>query len=259
MPGRLLFSCSVFYLLPLLTSAVPMQAVAQSNTVALQPRDSFSINLPQIVVKTDDETGEFSGVSVIFPESGDQAIIGMEADFEIKNTSHGLEKTLFRKLPGHEGRFSRFEAKVIARINKRFCEALDTLEGLLRERNWNRCRYLDAYFPHFLSGWYYLICSAQNSPYALPRSSRPPDKEFDVSLSSPKTDARIAVWSESADTAAALREAGRALCTQLKTFQKSLDAIKDREDPTVPKELTDTMAKFIGAYFNHPPTPQTTR
>ena len=259
MSGRLFVCGGVFFLPLLFASAVLTQAKALSNTAALQPRESFSINLPQIAVEADEETGEFSGVSVVFPESGDQAIIGMGNDFEIKHASHGLEKTLFQKLPGREGQFSKFEVKIITRVNKRFCEAIDTLEHLLRAKSWNRCRYLDAYFPHFLSGWYYLICSARNSLCAMPYACRPPEKEFDVSLSSLKTDARISVWRESADTAAALREAGEVLCVQLRNFQKSLTTIKDLDDPAVPKELTDALANFIKAYFNHPPAPLTTR
>ena len=259
MSGRLFSAFGGFFLLPLLAFPTIAPASAPSNIAALQPREPVSINLPQIAVKTDDETGEFSGVSVIFPGSGDQAIIGMGDDLEVKNTSHGLEKTLFRKLPGRESQFSKFEVKIITRVNKRFCEAIDTFEYILRERSWNRCRYLDAYFPHFISGWYYLICSAKNSIHALPHVCRPPEKEFDVSLSSPKTDARIAAWSESADTAAALREAGKVLKVQLTTFQKNLNAIQDLDDPSVPKELTDALANFIKAYFNHPPAPSATK
>ncbi len=250
MSGRLFFCCGVFFLL-VVVLPLPAQPRAPEAAVLL-PRDSFPLTLPQIAVKNDNETGEFSGVSVIFPDCTDRAIIGMGEDFEITTTSHGLEKTLYRKLPGREGYLSRFEAKVIIRVDGRFCEALDTLDTLLRHRDWSRCRYLDSYFPRFLSGWYYLIGAARNSLYALPRSCRPLEKEFDVSLNSQKTDARVLIWGRAADTAAALRKAGEALCTQLKTFRKTLESAKTTEDPGIPEGLTDALAKFVAAYFNRP-------
>jgi hypothetical protein len=229
------------------------------ESAPLQPRDTFPLHLPQLTVKTDGETGEFSGVNVYFPESGDLAVIGMGEDYTVKYTSHGSEKTLFRKPSGHEGEFSRFEAEVFRRVTIRYGEALDTLGALLREKNWNRCRYFDAYFPHFLSGWSYLVCAARSSLHALPRASRPVESEFDVSLNSPKTDARIATWMSSADSGIALREAAATLKTRLMAFQKSLDSMKDRDDPPVPRELTDAIVKFIGIYFNRAPGASTSK
>jgi hypothetical protein len=237
--------------LPLFTAPLPAGPEDVSPAAAILPRDSFALDLPQLTIQHDNETGEFSGVSVAFPESADRAIIGLGEDYAIKTTAHGLEKTLYRKLPGREDRFSAFDANIIGRVDTRFCAALDSLDNLLKEKDWNRCRYFDSYFPHFLSGWYYMLSSARNSLYALPRACRAPEKEFDVSLSSPKTDARVAAWASLPDSAGPLRKACRALHNQLSVFQKSLETIKDREDTPVPAGLTDALSQFIGIYFTH--------
>jgi len=247
--GLICFAGIVF--LPLFASPLPAGPEDSSATAAILPRDSFALSLPQLTLHNDNETGEFSGVGVVFPDSPDRAIIGLGENYSIKTTAHGLERTLYRKLPGREDRFSAFDAAIIGQVDTRFCAALDTLDNLLGERNWSRCRYFDSYFPHFLSGWYYLLSAARNSLHELPRACRAPEKEFDVSLSSPKTDSRVAAWGFLPDSAASLRAACRALCGQLTAFQGSLATIKNREDTPVPAGLTDALSHFIGVYFAH--------
>ena len=187
------------------------------------------------------------------PGSDDQVFIGMYDDMYIKYTSSGREKVLYRELPEKASFISKFEAKNIIKINKYFISALDVFENLLQKNNWGRCLYFDAYFPHFLSGYYSLICAARNSDCALPISARVPEQEFDVSLSSPKTDARINRWRSAPDTIIKLRIACKELSHQLKLWEKNLDKVKDNEDTATPKELEEALVGFVRVYFNLKP------
>jgi hypothetical protein len=226
----------------------------ENKALQLQPREEFSLDLPKISVSVDDETQEFSGVRITMPGSDDQVFIGMFDDMYIKYTSSGREKVLYRELPEKAGFISKFEAKNIIKINKYFISGLEIFENLLQKNNWARCLYLDAYFPHFLCGYYSLVCAARNSDCALPIGARIPEKEFDVSLNSPKTDARINRWRASPDTIIKLRIACKELGNQLKLWEKNLDKVKDNEDAPPPKELEEALVSFVRVYFNLKPS-----
>jgi hypothetical protein len=226
-----------------------------SEALQLQPREEFSLDLPKISVCVDQETNEFNGVRITFPESENQIVIGTYDDLEIKNSSAGREKVLYRELPEKAGFLTKFETKNIIKVNKYFVSALEVFEKLLQKKNWGRCLYFDAYFPHFLSGYYYLICAARNSECALPLGARIPEQEFDVSLNSPKTDARINRWRNAVDTIIKLRITSKELVSQLKLWQESLNKNKDNEDVSTPRELEDAMVTFTRVYFNLKPAP----
>ena len=234
----------------LLACSLFAQTIEESGGTRLQPREQFFLDLPKISVTQDEETGEFTGVSTTFPESSDRVIIGMGDDEAIRETSHGLEKTIYRESPEKAGYLSKFEGKSIMAVNKKFMKALEVLDKLLQNNNWNRCRYLDAYFPHFLNGYYYLIDASCNSLAALPRSCRVSHEEYDVSLSSLKTDLRVQGWISAPGVAADLRSAGIALGRQLKTFQKVIDKTRDHEELLIPEEFKTAYAVFIRCYFN---------
>lgn len=239
----LLWACSFAY----------AQFGNESKALQLQPREEFSLDLPKISVSVDDETQEFNGVRITMPGSDDQVFIGMFDDMYIKYNSSGREKALYRELPEKAGFISKFEAKTIIKINKYFISALDIFENLLQKNSWGRCLYFDAYFPHFLSGYYSLICAARNSDCALPISARVPEEEFDVSLNSPKTDARINRWRSSLDTIIKLRISSKELAHQLKLWEKNLDKVKDNEDTATPKELEEALVGFVRVYFGLKP------
>jgi hypothetical protein len=221
---------------------------------ALQPREEFPLELPKLFVSQDDETREFDGVRVSLPpDFKDQVFIGTYDDLYIKNTSNGREKTQYRELPEKAAFLSKFEAKYLIKVNEYFISALEDFDKLLQKNNWGRCLYLDAYFPHFLSGYYSLIGAARNSESALPFGARVPEEEFDVSQSSPKTDARINRWKSSLDTIIKLRIASKELGHQLKVWEKALDKTKDNEDAVTPKEMEDAFVVFVRVYFGLKP------
>ncbi|MBN2189526.1 MAG: hypothetical protein JW699_08725 [Chitinispirillaceae bacterium] len=222
---------------------------------ALQPREEFPLELPKLFVSIDDETREFDGVRVSLPpDFKDQVFIGTYDDLYIKNTSNGREKTQYRELPEKAAFLSKFEAKYLIKVNTCFLSALEDFEKLLQKNNWGRCLYFDAYFPHFLSGYYSLVGAARNSESALPFGARVPEEAFDVSQCSPKTDARINRWKGSLDTIIKLRIASKELANQLKAWGKSLDKIKDNEDAVTPKEMEDALVVFVRVYFGLKPS-----
>jgi hypothetical protein len=235
-------------------SAVHAQSNDISKAFQLQPREEFPLELPKMCVSVDEETQEFSGVRITFPpDYEDQVFIGMGDDLYIKNSSRGREKVLYRELPEKVGYISKFEAKHIIKVNEYFVSALEVLDNLLQKNSWGRCLYFDAFFPHFLSGYYSMVCAAQNSLCALPIGVRIPEREFDVSLSSPKTDARINRWRASQDTIIKLRIATKELTQQLKGWKKYLDKAKNDEGPAAPKELEDALVAFVRVYFGLKP------
>lgn len=225
------------------------------EALQLQTREPFTLNLPKISVSVDDVTNEFDGVRITFAGSEDQVFLGTYNDQYTKNTSRGAEKTLYRENPEKAGFISRFEAKNILKVNKEFILALEQFDALLQKGSWARALYFDCFFPRFLNGFYYMICAVRCSESALPRGARVPEECFDVSLNSPKTDARINLWRASPDYVIKLRIAGKELGVQLQTWQKSIDRAKD-DDVATPKELEESLIILERVYFNQkPPSP----
>lgn len=224
-------------------------AQADDESNAVQPREEFSLELPKISVSIDEETREFDGVRITMPGEENQIVIGTFDDMEIKNSKEGREKVLYRELPEKAGYFTKFEIKTILKVNKYFISSVEDFDKFLQKSGWGKCCYFDAFFPHFLSGYYYLICAARNSEAALPLGARIPEKEYDVSLNSLKTDYRINRWRSSPDTVIKLRIISKELVHQLKIWQKNLEKTKENDDVATPKELEEALTVFIRAYF----------
>jgi hypothetical protein len=227
-----------------------------TEALQLQPREPYSLNLPKIAVSVDNVTNEFNGVRINFAGTDDQVFIGTYDDYYIKNTLRGSEKTLYREETEKAGFISKFEAKYISKVNKEFIIALEQFDGLLQKGNWGRCRYLDCFFPRFLTGYFYLICAARCSENALPRGARIPEECFDVSLNSPKTDARINMWRASPEYVIKLRIASKELAQQLRIWQKDIDKAKENDDVASSKEMEESLIILDRVYFNlKPPIP----
>lgn len=230
------------------------------QTLQLLPREKYSLTIPKISINIDDETRDFDGVRIIFTGSKDQVFIGTYDDMYIKNASHGSEKTLHRETPEKAGFLSKFEIKMLMKVNDGLVAELETLEKYLQKERWGRCCYLDAFFPHFLNGYFHLLYAARNSSSVLPRTARIPEDIYDISLSSSKTDARISQWRSSADHLIKLRIAGKELAYQIKEWQKMLGKAKDNVDIVSSRDFEDAFVIFIRVYFNmKPPSPVITK
>ncbi|MBN1127879.1 MAG: hypothetical protein JXA71_02760 [Chitinispirillaceae bacterium] len=231
---------------------------ADNGTEALQllPREKYKIILPKITVSNDYITGDFNGVRITFPESNDQVMIGTGNDMHIKNSPRGSDKTLYNESPEKACFLTKFEIKYISKVNDAFIQTLEEFDRLLQKQEWAKCRYLDSYFPNFLKGYYYFIGAAQNTSGALPRAARVPEKEYDVSQNSPKTDARVNQWQKRQEYVIKLRIASRELAHQLRAYQKIIDKTKGSEGIITPREMEEAMIIFIRIYFNlKPPSP----
>lgn len=228
----------------------------------LGKRTSFSIPLARLSVSYDERTHVFEKVKVSFGGSDDKevdecAIITPITDYEIKVTHDGRQKFVHVEAPDKAYIISDFEAEVINKVCKSFTNTLEIFEKDLHKNRFDRCLYLDAYFPRFLKGFYFLYCAARNSPYALPRSACIPDSLFDVSLTSIKSDERINSWQQQTDHIIKLRIITKELIYQIKEWQKKeIDNPSRNVEVPAGKVFEEAFTLFIKIYFNMKPSPE---
>jgi hypothetical protein len=227
----------------------------------LGKRSSFSIPLARLSVSFDERTHVFEKVKVSFDSDDDPAdeyaLIEPVSDYEIKNTRDGRQKAIHTEAPDKAFIISDFEAKILYKTCKSFVNTLEILEKDVQKLHWDRCLYLDAYFPRFLKGFYYLYCAARNSPYALPKSACIPDSLYDVSLTSPKSDGRIKSWQLKPDHIIKLRIIMKELIYQIKNWQKKeLDNPNRNVEVPGGKKFEEAFTAFVKIYFNSGPLPE---
>jgi hypothetical protein len=247
--------------------AIALAAVtAVSLTYAQAPgkRTPFSVPLANLSVSFNDETHVFEKVRVSFGAPGDDdnyyCLIAPGADFEVKVSKEGRQKFVHGEAPDKAYMISDFEAEVLNKVCKTFVSTLEIFEKDLQHEKWDRLLYLDSYFPRFLRGFYYLYCSARNSPYALPKGICIPDTVYDVSLTSPKSDERIRLWRQTPDNIIKLRIISKELIYQIKDWQdKELDNSKRNIEVSYGKKFEEAFTLFVKIYFNLQPLPDVPR
>jgi hypothetical protein len=227
-------------------------------------RSAFSIPLARLSVSFDERTHVFEKVKVSEGGSDDNSdecwIIAPITDYEIKTTREGRQKFVHVETPDKAYIISDFEAQVLNMVCKSFVNTLEIFEKDLQKKHFDRCLYLDAYFPRFLKGFYYLYCAARNSPYAMPRSACIPDSLFDISLSSPKSDERIKTWQDLPDHIIKLRIITKELIYQTKEWQKKeIDNPSRNVDVPSGKLFEEAFTLFVKVYFNMKPSPEVPR
>jgi hypothetical protein len=228
-------------------------------------RSSFTIPLARLSVSFDERSHVFEKVKVSSGGSDDNSsdeswIIAPITDFEIKTTREGRQKFVHVETPDKAFIISDFEAQVLNMVCKSFVNTLEIFEKDLQKRHLDRCLYLDAYFPRFLKGFYYLYCAARNSPYAMPRSACVPDSLFDISLTSPKSDERIKTWQDLPDHIIKLRIITQELIYQTKNWQKKeIDNPSRNVDVPSGKLFEEAFTLFVKVYFNMNPSPEIPR
>lgn len=223
-------------------------------------RTSYGIPLARLNVSFNDETHQFEKVKVSFGGSDEDesyyVLIAPVTDFEVKVTKDGRQKIMHDEPPDKAFMISSFEADILNRVVKTFIPTLETFERDLQHERWDKLLYLDAFFPRFLKGFYFLYCAARNSPYALPKSICIPDSAFDISLTSPKSDARIHAWQTQNNQIIKLRIISRELVYQLKEWQKlELDNPGRNPEVSYGKKFEEAFTLFVKLYFNMSPLP----
>ncbi|MBD3344644.1 MAG: hypothetical protein GF401_06245 [Chitinivibrionales bacterium] len=223
----------------------------------VEPRESFDIPLAKLSVAKDEVSGQFEKVRITY--SGDQDVwtISRIDDTYSKHTRHGIKKEIYKERGQKSYIISDFEAEQLDKVCKTFIKTLNGLEKDLQRERWGKCLYLDAYFPRFLKGFYYLVCAARNSQGALPPVAQIPDELFDVSLRSPKSDARIGKWRANPEYIIRLRIIIKELIYQTKQWQKKeLTNSRRNREIAYSEKFEVAYAIFIRLYFNLKPPPK---
>jgi hypothetical protein len=236
-------------------------SIAWPLAAEIGKRSSYSLSFARLSVSFEERTHVFEKVRVSFDTEDDPSdesfFIGPVNDYQIKETGSGRQKYLHVEQADKAYIISDFEAQVLNRVCKTFISTLETFEKDLHKEHWDRCLYLDCYFPRFLKGFYFLYCGARNSPYAMPKSACVPDSLYDVSLTSPKTDKRIQAWISRPDYIIKLRIITKELIYQLKEWQKrELDNPSRNVELPAGKKVEQAFTLFMKIYFNLAPSPE---
>ena len=238
-------------------SAVPYKCSSSADsdsTKTLLPRTEFPIILAKISLSYNKQTGAVSRARITFDDTDDQIVISTLDDIYIKNTRHSSEKTTYREPVEKAYYLTEFEGKQINRVCKTFIPTLEQFEKDLKNENWGKCLYLDAFLPRFLRGFNALLYLSKNTPESINKKIRIPEEEFDVSLNSPKSDARINHWRSTPDHVVKLRIATKELIYQIKLWQKR-ELLNKKRNPEISysNKLESAFSLFVRIYFNIPP------
>ncbi|MBD3239114.1 MAG: hypothetical protein GF331_00905 [Chitinivibrionales bacterium] len=232
--------------IPALLLALLSMTAAADRPQNLHPRETYNVPLAKLSVSLDEGSNRVKRVRVSYEGTDDYANIGPINDEFVKLTRRGRETTVYREPWEAASHITNFEGEQLYKVVEKIIETLLDFEENLKDEEWAKCHYLDSYLPRFLRGFYFLYDAMVCHQNGLPRVARVPERAFDVSLNSPKTDERIAKWRSRPDHIIKLRIASKELVYQLQRWQKR--AKKD------PQRLLDNDVKkahslFVRIYF----------
>lgn len=216
----------------------------------LHPRESFTVPLSKLSVRLDEGTKRVKRVRISNEGNDDYVNIGPINDEYVKMTRKGRETTVHREAWESAYFITDFEGEQLQQVVSRLIETLKVLEADLRKDKWARCHYLDGFLPRFLRGFYFLYDAMVCHQEGLPRVARIPERAFDVSLTSPKSDNRIAKWRAQKDHIIKLRIVTKELTYQLEKWLKSAKGDPQR---TFDGDVKKAYSLFIRIYFNLTP------
>ena len=219
----------------------------------LGERSPYDIPLVRLKIGDDENGGDqFREIRITLKEGKEYAKITRYSDLHLKVVRNGREKTVHSEPPDLAFMLSDFEAEALHLTTRSLIETLEDFERDLKRGRWDRCLYLDSFLPRFLRAYYFLVCAARNSTHALPEIARIPERAFDVSLSSPKSDKRINGWRRSPSNVIKLRIITKELIHQLKEWQKKeLDNSRRNPEISYSSNVEEAYGLFIKIYFNH--------
>ena len=218
----------------------------------LGKRKAFSIPLAFMTHQLDAD-GNIIEVFVTFDNSPEGWAISPGDDRYVKDTRKLRMDHTYREMPRQEYLLSPFEADVLNRVCETLVETLEDFEKDLKNERWDKCLYLDSYFPVFMKNFYYLFCAARNSLQALPAITNIADTLFENSIQSEISDKRIDVWRGNPNHLMKLRIAAKELLYQTEIYRKKelanpkRDAWEDNSKPFI-----ETYQLFVRLYFNLP-------
>lgn len=235
--------------------AVQFLLLPAVDSAALQQRSSYDIPLVNLSV-TRDENGVVREVKIRAERSGDELVITPKDDYAVEKNRHGRKRFIHPE--GWEKAYllTVFEASALDEVVQSLIRTLRGFEDDLRRERWDRLLYLDSYFPRFLKGFNSLVRAARNSSEALPAATRIPDSLYDVSLHSPRSDARIGYWQAHEEHRVKLRIITRELAHQAKLWRKrELDNARRDPEMKYSEKFEAALGLFIRMYFNMFPLP----
>jgi len=237
----------------LLTSAALLHG---EQAVDLAPRSPFTVPLARLSLGHDPSDGTIDRVRITYPGDRGQYMVSRGDDTYSVAGRSGAETHVYAEAAAVALLLSDFEAEQLDKVSKTLVRALEIFSGDLQRGAWDRCRYLDAFLPRFLNGFYHLYCVARNSPRALPRVADIPDRAYDVSLNSPISDQRIAGWMADPEYVVRLRIITRELIYQIRQWQKSeLRNMKRNPDSAHATKFEQAYGFFVTMYFSLRPEP----
>lgn len=216
------------------------------------PRKEISIPLVKLTVKKDKDDADRLVVYIYSDDYQEHAEIGKVNDRLISNSKKGIHKTTYSEPFSTAYTLSDFERKNLDDAISSLIKTLEDLAEYLQKEEYAKCRYLDGYFPKFLKCFYIMSVNSFNSNDALSKVANIPDHAFDISLSSPKTDKRVATWQNNSEYRLKLRIAIKELIFQLEKWEDDLELDKAMNDAPMgySTKLILAYGLFIKMYFN---------
>ncbi|MCL2183490.1 MAG: hypothetical protein FWB85_08485 [Chitinispirillia bacterium] len=241
----------LLYLIFVFAAAAHGNNGAPADATGVAPRVPFKVQLARISISFDNSTNKYDQVKIQFDDSEAHSVIARRDDSQVAKNG---QATVHREQPQTAFMLSDFEAKTISQVNRTLLATLEEFGSIVKNQNWGRALYLDSYFPRFLRSYHVMICAAKDSPEALPRGALVRDEDYDVSLNSPKSDARIKMWQTDKDRIMKLRISTQELIIQTKNWQKDeLNNPKRNPELSYSGEFDRAFTSFVRNYFGYVP------
>lgn len=230
---------------------VALVIMAGAQEPKLEKRTPYDIPLVKLKLAMDKHGKKVEHVRIPINGYKEYALISNLNDTHVHHKRKGIQKTVYAETPDRAFLLTDFEAQQLGSVVQSFIQTLRIFNKDLKKERWDRCLYLDSFFPRFLKSFYFLNCAARNSPDAFPAIGRIPESKFDVSLRSEKSDERIGKWRRRKDHAIKLRIITKELIYQLKQWQKKeLQNKKRNKSISQSEKVQKAYALFIRIYFN---------
>lgn len=222
------------------------------DSASLEKRTPFAVPLPNLFVRIDQERKTFEEVFVSYGSDREGWGIAEFDDRYIKYTLRLQVDHIYRETPRLAYILTDLEAEHLNKICNLFVRTLTIFENDLQNGQWDRLLYLDASFPAFFKGFFYVVKAAYCSRDTLPPATRISDTLFDETFDSPKSDRRIQTWRTTPEHITKLRIIARELIYQIRQWQK-MELNNKKRQPFVINDkvrFKEAYELFIKMYFN---------
>jgi hypothetical protein len=214
--------------------------------IKLAERIPYSIPLLKLSIMENN-----TAVRISKAGSEDYSIISNFSDVVVKNSRSKTDKITYHESADKSYYLTDFEARQVLIVTKSFIATLEEFEKNLQNGKWGQCLYLDAFLPKFIRGFYMLLGVSRNNTVKYLKEIDLFEKEFDVSLNSPRSDVRIAAWRNTPESVLKLRIATKELIYQLRLWEKR-ELSNQNRNPEIAMSLKceEALDLFVRIYFS---------